>query len=150
MGKILRLPISIIQHKSLCYPKCDMNYRFAAVASAVPKKYSNDGCETHMQVNHLAPALLTVLLLPSLLRGAPSRVVMVNSIVSYDSPFRMNAPHSLSSRKNMFSLEISKTQSKLLMSFKVKPSGCSLKGSCRSFQVLCMSKLNVMSSDEIL
>lgn len=35
-----------------------------------------------MQVNHLAPALLSVLLLPSLLRGAPSRIIMVNSIVS--------------------------------------------------------------------
>lgn len=34
-----------------------------------------------MQVNHLAPALLTLLLLPSLLRGSPSRVVMVNSVV---------------------------------------------------------------------
>ena len=32
-----------------------------------------------MQVNHLAPALLTLLLLPSLLRGSPSRVVNVNS-----------------------------------------------------------------------
>lgn len=46
------------------------------------QKFSKDGCEQHMQVNHLAPALLTVLLLPSLARGAPSRVVMVNSIVS--------------------------------------------------------------------
>lgn len=48
-----------------------------------PQKFSKDGCEQHMQVNHLAPALLTVLLLPSLARGAPSRVVMVNSIVSF-------------------------------------------------------------------
>ena len=35
-----------------------------------------------MQVNHLAPALLTMLLLPSLRRGAPSRVINVNSDVS--------------------------------------------------------------------
>lgn len=48
-----------------------------------PQKFSKDGCEQHMQVNHLAPALLTVLLLPSLARGAPSRVVMVNSIMHY-------------------------------------------------------------------
>ncbi|KAG0602006.1 hypothetical protein M758_11G154100 [Ceratodon purpureus] len=47
------------------------------------QKFSKDGCERHMQVNHLAPALLTVLLLPSLARGAPSRVVMVNSIMHY-------------------------------------------------------------------
>lgn len=50
------------------------------------QKFSKDGCERHMQVNHLAPALLTVLLLPSLARGAPSRVVMVNSIVSFLIP----------------------------------------------------------------
>lgn len=48
-----------------------------------PQKFSKDGCEQHMQVNHLAPALLTVLLLPSLARGAPSRVVMVNSIMHH-------------------------------------------------------------------
>jgi NAD(P)-dependent dehydrogenase (short-subunit alcohol dehydrogenase family) len=35
-----------------------------------------------MQVNHLAPALLAMLLMPSLLRGSPSRIVNVNSIVS--------------------------------------------------------------------
>ena len=35
-----------------------------------------------MQVNHLAPALLSVLLLPSLIRGSPSRIINVNSVVS--------------------------------------------------------------------
>eukprot|EP00252_Welwitschia_mirabilis_P002498 TRINITY_DN12450_c0_g1_i1.p1 TRINITY_DN12450_c0_g1~~TRINITY_DN12450_c0_g1_i1.p1 ORF type:complete len:375 (+),score=65.99 TRINITY_DN12450_c0_g1_i1:220-1344(+) len=44
-----------------------------------PQKFSKDGFEEHMQVNHFAPALLTILLLPSLLRGSPSRVVNVNS-----------------------------------------------------------------------
>lgn len=47
-----------------------------------PQKLSKDGYEEHMQVNHLAPALLSVLLLPSLIRGSPSRIVNVNSIVS--------------------------------------------------------------------
>ncbi|KAI5072960.1 hypothetical protein GOP47_0013066 [Adiantum capillus-veneris] len=46
---------------------------------SAPQKFSEDGLEEHMQVNHLAPALLTLLLLPSLSRGAPSRVVNVNS-----------------------------------------------------------------------
>ncbi|MCO5576241.1 hypothetical protein L7F22_030050 [Adiantum nelumboides] len=46
---------------------------------SAPQKFSEDGLEDHMQVNHLAPALLTLLLLPSLSRGAPSRVVNVNS-----------------------------------------------------------------------
>lgn len=46
---------------------------------SAPQRFSEDGLEEHMQVNHLAPALLTLLLLPSLSRGAPSRVVNVNS-----------------------------------------------------------------------
>ncbi|GLU12813.1 hypothetical protein SLE2022_294720 [Rubroshorea leprosula] len=48
-----------------------------------PQKFSKDGYEEHMQVNHLAPALLSVLLLPSLLRGSPSRIINVNSIMHY-------------------------------------------------------------------
>lgn len=46
-----------------------------------PQKFSKDGYEEHLQVNHLAPALLSVLLLPSLIRGSPSRIVNLNSIV---------------------------------------------------------------------
>ncbi|KAH9323311.1 hypothetical protein KI387_017950, partial [Taxus chinensis] len=44
-----------------------------------PQKFSKDGFEEHLQVNHLSPALLTLLLLPSLIKGSPSRVVNVNS-----------------------------------------------------------------------
>ncbi|KAK2987583.1 hypothetical protein RJ640_027884 [Escallonia rubra] len=47
------------------------------------QKFSKDGYEEHMQVNHLAPALLSVLLLPSLIRGSPSRIVNVNSIMHH-------------------------------------------------------------------
>ncbi|XP_004301423.1 PREDICTED: WW domain-containing oxidoreductase-like [Fragaria vesca subsp. vesca] len=47
-----------------------------------PQNFSKDGYEEHLQVNHLAPSLLSVLLLPSLIRGSPSRIVNVNSIVS--------------------------------------------------------------------
>uniref|UniRef100_A0A7N2MPL4 Uncharacterized protein n=1 Tax=Quercus lobata TaxID=97700 RepID=A0A7N2MPL4_QUELO len=47
-----------------------------------PQKFSKDGYEEHMQVNHLAPALLSVLLLPSLIRGSPSRIINVNSVFS--------------------------------------------------------------------
>lgn len=46
-----------------------------------PQRFSKDGYEEHMQVNHLAPALLAMLLLPSLLRGSPSRIVNVNSVM---------------------------------------------------------------------
>ncbi|XP_073299540.1 dehydrogenase/reductase SDR family member FEY-like isoform X1 [Primulina huaijiensis] len=48
-----------------------------------PQKFSKDGYEEHMQVNHLAPSLLSVLLLPSLIRGSPSRIINVNSIMHY-------------------------------------------------------------------
>eukprot|EP00249_Psilotum_nudum_P010128 c22349_g1_i1 orf=334-1440(+) len=50
---------------------------------SAPQKFSEDGFEEHMQVNHLASALLTMLLLPSLLRASPSRVVNVNSDMQY-------------------------------------------------------------------
>lgn len=49
---------------------------------AEEQKFSKDGYEQHMQVNHLAPALLSLLLLPSLIRGTPSRIINVNSVVS--------------------------------------------------------------------
>ncbi|XWS50897.1 hypothetical protein CRYUN_Cryun12cG0129600 [Craigia yunnanensis] len=48
-----------------------------------PQKFSKDGYEEHMQVNHLAPALLSILLLPSLIRGNPSRIINVNSVMHY-------------------------------------------------------------------
>ncbi|CAH9147128.1 unnamed protein product [Cuscuta epithymum] len=48
-----------------------------------PQKFSKDGYEEHMQVNHLAPALLSILLIPSLIRGSASRIVNVNSIMHY-------------------------------------------------------------------
>lgn len=47
-----------------------------------PQRFSEDGYETHIQVNHLAPALLSLLLTPSLIRGSPSRIVNVSSVVS--------------------------------------------------------------------
>lgn len=40
---------------------------------------TDDGFEEHFQVNYLAPALLSLLLLPSLLRGAPARIVNLTS-----------------------------------------------------------------------
>ncbi|MBA0872054.1 hypothetical protein Goshw_026345 [Gossypium schwendimanii] len=46
------------------------------------QKFSKDGFEEHLQVNHLAPALLSVLLLPSLIKGSTSRIINVNSVVS--------------------------------------------------------------------
>ncbi|KAK1327279.1 hypothetical protein QJS10_CPA01g00496 [Acorus calamus] len=40
-----------------------------------PQRFSKDGIERHMQVNHVAPALLTALLIPSLLRAHHCAVV---------------------------------------------------------------------------
>ncbi|KAL1206693.1 Dehydrogenase/reductase SDR family member FEY [Cardamine amara subsp. amara] len=47
------------------------------------QKFSKDGYEQHMQVNHLAPALLSLLLLPSLIRASQSRIINVNSVMHY-------------------------------------------------------------------
>ncbi|TKY45417.1 Short-chain dehydrogenase TIC 32 [Spatholobus suberectus] len=55
----------------------------AGIFSSEPQKFSKDGYEQHLQVNHLAPALLSILLLPSLIRGSPSRIVNVNSIMHH-------------------------------------------------------------------
>ncbi|XP_010275077.1 PREDICTED: retinol dehydrogenase 12-like isoform X2 [Nelumbo nucifera] len=48
-----------------------------------PQRFSNDGLEQHIQVNHVAPALLTLLLLPSLLRAQASRIINVNSVAHH-------------------------------------------------------------------
>ncbi|EFJ10574.1 hypothetical protein SELMODRAFT_272004 [Selaginella moellendorffii] len=47
------------------------------------ERVSEDRLEEHMQVNHLAPSLLTMLLLPSLLRSGPSRVINVSSAMHH-------------------------------------------------------------------
>ncbi|XP_043689842.1 dehydrogenase/reductase SDR family member FEY-like [Telopea speciosissima] len=48
-----------------------------------PQRVSDEGLEQHIQVNHIAPALLTLLLLPSLLRAPTSRIINVNSVVHH-------------------------------------------------------------------
>ncbi|PON89656.1 Short-chain dehydrogenase/reductase [Trema orientale] len=47
------------------------------------QQFSKDGIEQHFQVNHVAPALLTLLLLPSMLKAATWRVVSVNSVAHH-------------------------------------------------------------------
>nr|XP_049698160.1 retinol dehydrogenase 11-like [Helicoverpa armigera] len=44
-----------------------------------PQGRSEDGFETHIAANHLGHALLSLLLLPTLIQNAPSRVVFVSS-----------------------------------------------------------------------
>jgi NAD(P)-dependent dehydrogenase (short-subunit alcohol dehydrogenase family) len=52
--------------------------RFRASPDTAPER-TEDGLELVYQVNHLSPFLLTELLLPALVRGAPARVVHVSS-----------------------------------------------------------------------
>ncbi|XP_030507483.1 dehydrogenase/reductase SDR family member FEY [Cannabis sativa] len=77
-----------------------------------PQKFSKDGYEEHMQVNHLAPALLSVLLLPSLVRGSPSRIVNVNSVMHYVG-FVDTEDMNVNSGKRKFSSLLGYTSSKL-------------------------------------
>ncbi|EYU17799.1 hypothetical protein ABFS82_04G179500 [Erythranthe guttata] len=77
-----------------------------------PQKISKDGYEEHMQVNHLAPALLSVLLLPSLIRSSPSRIVNVNSVMhslGFVDPEDMN----VTSGKRKYTSLVGYTSSKL-------------------------------------
>jgi NAD(P)-dependent dehydrogenase (short-subunit alcohol dehydrogenase family) len=77
-----------------------------------PQKFSKDGYEEHMQVNHLAPALLSILLLPSLIRGSPSRIVNVNSIMHYVG-FVDSEDMNVTSRKRKYSSFVGYSSSKL-------------------------------------
>jgi NAD(P)-dependent dehydrogenase (short-subunit alcohol dehydrogenase family) len=56
-----------------------------------------DGLETTFAVNHLAPFLLTNLLLDRLKQSAPARIVNVSSTVHYDAPLKLD---DLQSEKN--------------------------------------------------
>ena len=47
------------------------------------RQVSVDGCELTVAVNHLAPFLLTSLLVPALTTGAPSRIVNVTSVFAH-------------------------------------------------------------------
>ncbi|KAL5581561.1 hypothetical protein UlMin_014003 [Ulmus minor] len=47
------------------------------------QEFSKDGLEQHLQVNHVAPALLTLLLIPFMLKATSSRVVNVNSLAHH-------------------------------------------------------------------
>ncbi|XP_040866601.1 dehydrogenase/reductase SDR family member FEY isoform X2 [Glycine max] len=77
-----------------------------------PQKFSKDGYEQHLQVNHLAPALLSILLLPSLIRGSPSRIVNVNSIMHHVG-FVDTEDMNLTSGKRKFSSMVGYSSSKL-------------------------------------
>ncbi|PON92573.1 Short-chain dehydrogenase/reductase [Trema orientale] len=77
-----------------------------------PQKFSKDGYEEHMQVNHLGPALLSILLLPSLVRGSPSRIVNVNSVMHYVG-FVDTEDMNVVSGKRKFSSLLGYTSSKL-------------------------------------
>jgi NAD(P)-dependent dehydrogenase (short-subunit alcohol dehydrogenase family) len=54
------------------------------------RQLSEDGIEMSFAVNHLAPFLLTNLLLDLLKQSAPARIVNVSSMVHYDAPFKFD------------------------------------------------------------
>ena len=66
------------------YPQLDVLVNNAATVP-LGRELSEDGYELQFAVNHLAPFLLTNLLLPELAAGAPSRVVTVSSNVHYNA-----------------------------------------------------------------
>jgi NAD(P)-dependent dehydrogenase (short-subunit alcohol dehydrogenase family) len=54
------------------------------------RQLSEDGVEMSFAVNHLAPFLLTHLLLDLLKKNAPARIVNVSSTVHYDAPLKFD------------------------------------------------------------
>lgn len=48
-----------------------------------PESKTEDGFETHMGSNHFAHALLTLLLLPMMIRSGASRIVFLSSAIHY-------------------------------------------------------------------
>lgn len=54
------------------------------------RQLSADGVEVSFAVNHLAPFLLTNLLLDLLKQSAPARIVNVSSTVHYDAPLKFD------------------------------------------------------------
>lgn len=74
----------------LCF--CTLLNKNIFASGAEPQNFTVDGIEQHMQVNHVAPALLTLLLLPSLLKAPGSRIINVNSVVrSFSGAFYIYA-----------------------------------------------------------
>ena len=61
------------------------------------RQLTEDGLEMTFAVNHLAPFLLTNLLLDRLKSSAPARIVNVSSMVHYDAPLKFD---NLQSEKN--------------------------------------------------
>ncbi|KAF3323150.1 retinol dehydrogenase 12-like isoform X2 [Carex littledalei] len=77
-----------------------------------PQRISKDGYEEHMQVNHLAPTLLSMLLIPSLLRGSPSRIINVSSVMHFVG-FVDSEDMNMTSGKTKYSSMLAYSNSKL-------------------------------------
>ncbi|KAI9089561.1 hypothetical protein K1719_029166 [Acacia pycnantha] len=65
-----------------------------------------DGFETHLQVNHLAPTLLTILLLPSLKKGSPSRIVNNSSTSHFLTSIDVDDMNFTSSRRRFSRFQV--------------------------------------------
>lgn len=69
---------------------------------AVPQGVTADGFETHFGVNHLGHFVFVTRLLPSLVAGAPSRVVVLSSVGHRWADVDLNDPNLLSGRYRKF------------------------------------------------
>lgn len=74
LSDVRRLGLELRQR----YPRVDVLVNNAGLILD-ERRLTEDGYETTFQVNHLAPFLLTALLLPSLRAAAPARIVNVSS-----------------------------------------------------------------------
>lgn len=77
LSSVRRFASDIIENE----PRLDLLVNNAGRSAPIRRTLTADGFETTIQSNHLGPALLTGLLLDLLKRSAPSRVVVVSSMV---------------------------------------------------------------------
>lgn len=89
--------------------RIDLLINNAAVLGC-PKTITEDGFEMHFETNHLGHFLLTLLLLPKMIKSAPARVINVSSITHLGNTF-INTCNSIC--KNILSLLDSRLQLQL-------------------------------------
>ncbi|KAK8774579.1 hypothetical protein V5799_010891 [Amblyomma americanum] len=77
LASVRRLARDILENE----PRLDLLVNNAGRSAPPRRTLTADGFETTIQSNHLGPALLTSLLLDLLKRSAPSRIVVVSSMV---------------------------------------------------------------------
>jgi NAD(P)-dependent dehydrogenase (short-subunit alcohol dehydrogenase family) len=75
--------INIVKHCSRHFMKLFPSSILFPGAIFCPQFTTKDGFEIHIGVNHLGHFLFTCLLLPRIIRSAPSRIVTVAAVINY-------------------------------------------------------------------